>query len=206
MRAEYRLVESYGAAWSDADALHLVGNDLLTSGRYIIERTGIPLTPAEVVDALLDDVVVQLREHIPWRPGVQELLAELQSLGVPSAMVTMSYERFVAPAIEALPAGTFTTVVTGEHVTRGKPHPEPYLEGAARLSLDPTSCIAVEDSITGTTSAIAAGCPTIAVPLHVEVTPREGLVLLDALPPTWAELCNAAASLVTGYGGSRVDA
>lgn len=201
MKAEYRLVESYGGTWTHEDALALVGNDLLVSGRYIIERTGIPLTPVEVVDRLLDDVVAQLREHIPWRPGARELLADLLAEDVPCGMVTMSYQRFVAPVIEALPEETFRAVVTGEVVSEGKPHPEPYLEGAARLGLDPATCIAIEDSVTGSTSSIAAGCPTVVVPLHVAVPKREGAVVLPSLPATWAALRDAVAPVLAGYGG-----
>ena len=193
MKAEYRLIESYGGAWSHEDALQLVGNDLLDSGRYIIERTGIPLSPEEVVERLLDDVVAQLRDHIPWRPGARELLTELAREGVPCGMVTMSYLRFVAPVLEALPEGTFAAVVTGEQVSRGKPHPEPYLEGAARLGVDPEACVAIEDSVTGSTSAIAAGCPTVVVPLHVAVEARPGSTVAGALPDSWAALQDAAA-------------
>lgn len=201
MKAEYRLVEGYGGTWSHQDALELVGNDLLESGRYIIERTGIPLMPAQVVDLLLDDVVSQLREHIPWRPGARDLLADLAREGVRCGLVTMSYERFVAPVLEALPVGTFAAVVTGDKVSRGKPHPEPYLEGAAHLGLEPTVCIAIEDSVTGSISAIAAGCATVIVPLHVAVDERPGSAVLAALPTSWSALRAAAEQTTARYGG-----
>lgn len=206
IKAEYRLIEAHGATWTHEDALALVGNDLLESGRYIIERTGIPLTAAEVVDALIDDVVVQLQGHIPWRAGARELLADVRDTGIPCAMVTMSYARFIAPVIDALPTDTFAAIVTGEFVSHGKPHPEPYLEGASRLGLAPSSCIAIEDSVTGSTSAIEAGCPTIVVPSHVAVPSRTGAVVLDALPLTWAALREAASRATPRYGGTRVDA
>lgn len=201
MKAEYRLVESYGGTWSHEEALELVGNDLLESGRYIVARTGIPLTAAEVVDRLLDDVVAQVRDHIPWRPGARSLLRALAEAQIPCGMVTMSYERFVAPVLEALPEGTFAAVVTGEQVTRGKPHPDPYREGAARLGLEPAACIAIEDSVTGSSSAIAAGCPTVVVPLHVAVPDRAGAVVLPALPTTWEALRDAVQPALARYGG-----
>jgi sugar-phosphatase len=53
--------------------------------------------------------------------------------------------------------------VYGEDVPRGKPAPDPYLTGAARLGVPPTSCLAVEDSPHGIASAKAAGCTVIAV-------------------------------------------
>jgi HAD superfamily hydrolase (TIGR01509 family) len=178
---EYALVESFGARWSQAHALALVGNDLLDSGRYIVEHTGIPLTPAEVVDRLLDGVVVHLRREVPWRPGAVELLADLRSAGVPCGLVTMSYQRFVAPALAALPEGTFDCVVTGEQVPRGKPHPDPYLRAAGLLGVPPEDCVAVEDSNTGAASAGAAGCRVVVVPNHVEVPPAEGRTLVSSL-------------------------
>lgn len=172
---EFRLVESFGATWSRELALELVGNDLLESGRVIIARTGIPLTPAEVVERLLDGVVRHMAAAVPWRPGARELLASLRASGTPCGLVTMSYQRFVAPALAALPADTFACVVTGETVTHGKPHPEPYLRGAELLGLAPGDCVAVEDSTPGVRSALAAGCRVLVVPNHVEVAPRPGL-------------------------------
>ena len=52
---------------------------------------------------------------------------------MPCALVTMSYQRFVAPILAVLPPASFQVVVTGDQVTRGKPHLEPYLS-AARLT------------------------------------------------------------------------
>lgn len=172
---EFALVESFGARWSHEDALELVGNDLLASGRSIVARTGIPLTAAEVVDRLLDGVVRHMATAVPWRPGARELLAALRLHGVPCGLVTMSYTRLVAPVLAALPEGTFACVVTGDAVTRGKPHPEPYVTGARLLGLDPRDCVAIEDSNTGVASALAAGCRTLAVQNHVVVEDRPGL-------------------------------
>jgi HAD superfamily hydrolase (TIGR01509 family) len=178
---EYALVESFGATWSEEHALALVGNDLLDSGRYIVEHTGIPLTPAEVVDRLLDGVLVHLQRDVPWRPGARELLADLRAHDVPCGLVTMSYERFVAPALAALPDGTFDCVVTGEHVPRGKPHPDPYLRAARLLGVPADECVAVEDSNTGAASAGAAGCRVVVVPNHVPVPPAAGRTLVPSL-------------------------
>jgi len=96
-------------------------------------------------------------------------------------------------------------VVTGEKVSRGKPHPEPYLEGAAQLERDPADCIAIEDSVTGSTSALAAGCPTVVVPLHVAVDERPGSAVVGALPTSWAALRETAEQTTARYRGSRVN-
>ena len=148
---EFALAERHGATWSTEHALNLVGNDLLTSGRYIREHMGLELSPEEIVEELLDGVVARVREAVPWRPGARELLETLAAAGVPCALVTMSWTRFVEPILEQLPAGTFAAVVTGDVVSRGKPDPEPYLVAADRLGVDPLDCLAVEDSPPGAT-------------------------------------------------------
>ena len=130
---EYALVAEHGGTWSREHALNLVGNDLLVSGAYIREHGGVDLEPAEIVERLLDGVVERIVEQVPWRPGAVELLAHLRGSGIPCGLVTMSYERFVAPVLAALPEETFTAVVTGDAVTAGKPHAEPYLTAAALL-------------------------------------------------------------------------
>ena len=148
---------------------------------------GLDLTPEEIVEELLDGVVASVRESVPWRPGARELLEELHELGVPCALVTMSYERLVAPILAHLPEGTFDVVITGDRVTHGKPHPEPYLTAAGALGRDAAECVAIEDSATGATSAETAGCAVLVVQNHVAVPPGPRRVFRDSL----AELTSA---------------
>ena len=139
--SECGLAEKYGGTWSEEHALNLVGNDLLESGLYIREHMGIDREPAEIVEELLDGVIAQIEVAVPWRPGAVDLLADLRARGVPCALVTMSYRRFVEPVLDALPAGTFAAVVTGDAVARGKPYPDPYLKAARLLGADPAACL-----------------------------------------------------------------
>jgi HAD superfamily hydrolase (TIGR01509 family) len=167
--AEFAMADKYGATWSEPHALRLVGNDLVDSGRYIKEVMGLDLTPGEIVEELLDGVVTQVEEAVPWRPGAVELLTSLVEAGVRCGLVTMSYQRFVAPILAHLPPETFRVVVTGEQVEHGKPHPEPYLTAAAALGVPPQECVAIEDSNTGAKSAEQAGCLVLVVENHVPV-------------------------------------
>jgi HAD superfamily hydrolase (TIGR01509 family) len=181
IESEYDVVHKHGGAWSREHALSLVGNDLLESGRYIREHGGIDLEPAQIVEELLDRVVAKVEDQVPWRPGAVDLLADLRADGVSCAMVTMSYRRFVAPVLAALPADTFEIVVTGDAVSQGKPHPEPYQKAAALLGVDPAATLAIEDSNTGARSAEAAGCTVLVVPNHVPVLPGDRRVFAESL-------------------------
>jgi HAD superfamily hydrolase (TIGR01509 family) len=181
MRCEEGLAEKYGGTWSEEHSLNLVGNDLLDSGRYIREHMGIDLEPAEIVEELLDGVIEMIRLEVPWRPGARELLADLGRSGVPCALVTMSYLRFVEPMLDVLPSGTFDAVVTGDAVERGKPYPDPYLKAARLLGVDPTTCLAIEDSNTGAKSAESAGCTVLCVPNHVPILEGPGRLFAESL-------------------------
>lgn len=181
IEVEFALVQAHGGSWSMEHALNLVGNDLLVSGAYIREHGGVDLPAEEIVDLLLDGVVARVAESVPWRPGAVALLERLREAGTPCGLVTMSYQRFVAPVLAALPPGTFDTVVTGDEVTVGKPHPEPYLTAAAALGVRPEDCVAIEDSNTGTKSAVAAGCTVLVVPNHVPVLEGERRIFRESL-------------------------
>ena len=181
IETEFELVEKHGGTWSTEHALNLVGNDLIESGRYIREHAGIDVEPADIVEELLDGVVARVKERVPWQPGAVELLADLRANGVRCALVTMSYRRFVAPILAALPEYTFEVIVTGDAVSRGKPHPEPYQKAAAVLGVDPRNTLAIEDSNTGARSAVAAGCTVLVVPNHVPVLPGERRIFRTSL-------------------------
>lgn len=179
--AEYAMAERHGGTWSEEHALNLVGNNLIDSGHYIREHMGIDLSAEDIVEELLDDVVERVQGALEWRPGARELLTAVRAAGVPCALVTMSYLRFAEPIVEMLPAGTFDAVVTGDLVSEGKPHPEPYLRAAELLGLPPQVCAALEDSDTGARSAVAAGCQVYVIPHHVPVPSGPGRTMVDSL-------------------------
>lgn len=54
-------------------------------------------------------------------------------------------------------------LVTSDDVTHGKPHPEPYLKGAAQLGFNPADCLVIEDAPAGIESARAAGMKVIGI-------------------------------------------
>lgn len=130
---------------------------------WLSERTVAPPTFERFRDATRR----YFREHVRMEPmpGIAALLGALVAAGVPRAIASTASSRWVHSAVHELGLGpTFTAIVTGDQVERGKPAPDVYLEAARRLGLEPARCVAVEDSGPGIASARAAGMKAIAIP------------------------------------------
>lgn len=181
MEAEYALVAEHGGRWSEEHAHAVVGNPLLVTAEYMRRHAGLDLPPLQIVHRLQDHVIEQVTRVAHWRPGARELLAELVSAGVPCALVTMSWEPLAQAVVQQLPPGSFAAVVTGDQVTEGKPHPEPYTTAMRLLDVQPHRSVAIEDSLTGLRSAEAAGAVAVGVPHLVPIPPAPGRILLNGL-------------------------
>ncbi|MCS5719399.1 HAD family phosphatase [Herbiconiux sp. CPCC 205763] len=162
MRAQEELVESYGGTWTHEAAMTLVGSGLDRSAR-IMQEFGVEMPADEIIQLLSTKVMEQISEHVPWRPGALELLTALHERGVPQALVTMSIGRMARHVAGFVPADVFATVVSADVVTQSKPHPEAYLTAAQTLGVDIAHTVAIEDSVTGVTSAVASGAAVIGV-------------------------------------------
>lgn len=180
MRAEEELVASYNGTWTTEAALSVVGSDLWDAAR-VFQAHGVDLPADEIVDRLTTQVLDQVTETVPWRPGARELLRELKEAGIPCALVTMSLRRMADRFVDAIGFEAFDVVIGGDDIENGKPHPDPYLRGAELLGVSAADCIAIEDSRTGLASALASGAVTLGVPAHLPIPESEGYTLWPTL-------------------------
>lgn len=121
------------------------------------------LVPSEGVEAArarIDALEVADVEGVTALPGVPEFLAALPE---GRWAVVTSGNRAVAKARLRAAGLRAPVLVTADDVRHGKPDPEPYLLGAARLGVEPARCLVVEDAPAGLAAARAAGMSTIAV-------------------------------------------
>lgn len=202
--AEIELVESHGGTWTHEQAMGLVGQALENSAA-ILQKAGVGLPIRGIVDFLAERVIERIRVDVPWRPGAQELLHDLWESGVRCALVTMSEGPLAAEIAGALPHPYFEFMVTGDMVDNGKPHPEPYLMAVELMretdpALDVINCVALEDSVPGVASAMAAGVATIAIPHAVPLPAHEG----RATWPTLSGRTTADLRVELGHHAQRV--
>ena len=180
MSAETALVESFGGEWSHDDAIGLVGQGLWHSAR-ILQARGVQLSEDEIINTLTDRVKELVQIEVPWRPGALELLRASHELGTPMALVTMSLRSLAELVAENIGFDAFAAIVSGDDVQHSKPHPEPYLTGAALLGVSAKDCVAFEDSGPGLASAVASGAVSIGVPHMVSLEPGPTHTIWDSL-------------------------
>lgn len=96
--------------------------------------------------------------------GLLPFLDELQAGGVRLAVASaapLANRDFVLDGLSL--RARFQVIAGAEHVRRGKPAPDIFLEAARLLGVAPEDCIAFEDAVKGVEAAVAAGMPCAAV-------------------------------------------
>lgn len=179
------LAEHLGGTLSAATREDLVGSSLRRSVSTVRAEVGLDPADDAAVDAdgrwLLERTKVLFADDLPWRPGAREALAAVRDSGLATALVTSTYRELTDVALDTIGRGFFDVTVCGDEVAATKPDPAPYARAAELLGVDPTTCVAVEDSPTGTRSAVAAGATVLVVPSEVAVPAGERRVLRESL-------------------------
>ncbi|MFF5131715.1 HAD family hydrolase [Streptomyces syringium] len=159
----------------------VVGGPMTRSASFLIQATGAKIAVTELTVLLNMRFSEMIGQGVPLMPGARRLLAELAAHGVPTALVSASHRHIIDRVLLTLGAENFALTVAGDEIARTKPHPDPYLEAAARLGVDPARCAVIEDTMTGVTAAEAAGCRVLAVPSVAPIPPAEGRTVVGSL-------------------------
>ncbi|EJT49331.1 glycerol-1-phosphatase [Trichosporon asahii var. asahii CBS 8904] len=113
-------------------------------------------------------------------PGVKDILESLNTAPEPCwSIVTSARYKYASAALPTAAVPPHHHLVTANDVQNGKPNPEPYLKGAAKLGVDTKNCVVVEDAPSGIKAGVAAGAHVLAVCTSF---PRE---MLEGLGAEW---------------------
>lgn len=206
---EGSLVEHLGGTWGREHQARCIGGTVDATCRYIVELTGTSWTVAEVQAEVMRRMAEHFSTELPVHEAALELVDAVRARGVRTALVTSSFRVLVDAALDRLGAHRFDAVVTGDEVSRGKPHPEPYLTACARLGVAPERSVVVEDALHGVNAAEAAGCTVVAVPSVAPIQPTAGRHVVDrigAIDPDWlVGLTEGPGRLLGGDGVQHVE-
>jgi N-acetyl-D-muramate 6-phosphate phosphatase len=114
-------------------------------------------------DEYLDVYAARMTRLTRVFDAIEPVLAALDARQVPWGIVTNKHTRFAEPVVAAAGLATRSRVlICGDTTARAKPHPDPLLEAARRLGVDPTRCLYVGDDLRDVQAGHAAGMVTVA--------------------------------------------
>ena len=101
----------------------------------------------------------------PIRDGVESLFSQAHAAGVPIAVASSSPTSWVGGHLDRLGLdGMVRALRTRDDVEHAKPWPDVFLAAADALGLEPSVCLAIEDSAAGAQAAKTAGMSCIVCP------------------------------------------
>jgi HAD superfamily hydrolase (TIGR01509 family) len=162
--AKQEVTRAHGGRWVEGAERAMMGMSAPEWTVYMRDELRVPLAPDEINELVIERLRELFRTQLPLIPGAVDAVracAERWPVGLASS----SNREIIDLVLPLMGLDTvFAVVVSSEEVARGKPAPDVYLEVARGLDVDPSRCVAIEDSSNGIRSAVAAGLRVIAVP------------------------------------------
>uniref|UniRef100_A0A2P2M3U9 Uncharacterized protein MANES_16G020800 n=1 Tax=Rhizophora mucronata TaxID=61149 RepID=A0A2P2M3U9_RHIMU len=182
----------YGKQWDERKANKIVGKTPLEAAAALVEDYGL----ACGADEFLTEITPMFSDqwcNIKLCPGANRLIKHLSLHNVPMALASNSQRTSIESKISYHQGWkkSFSAIIAGDEVVAPKPSPEIFLEAAKRLSLEPSDCLVIEDSLPGVLGGKAAGMGVVAVPSlpkqsHLYMAADEVInSLLDFQPKRW---------------------
>ena len=126
--------------------------------------------------------------ELELRPGIRQVISEVQARGLKLAIATSSGRNWVEDLLGKHDLlRLFPVRATQDDVRRVKPDPELYSLAVEQLGVRPEEALALEDSLNGATAAIAAGVPVVVITNDITES--------QPFPPHWPRLADFAGGL-----------
>ncbi|EOC0207837.1 hexitol phosphatase HxpB [Cronobacter dublinensis] len=120
---------------------------------------------AEVTQRIITRAITLVEEKRPLLPGVADAIALCKAQGLKVGLASASPLHMLERVLTLFGLReSFDALASAEHLPYSKPHPQVYLDAAAKLGVDPLCCVTLEDSVNGMVASKAARMRSIVVP------------------------------------------
>ncbi|CCJ84209.1 hexitol phosphatase HxpB [Cronobacter dublinensis] len=120
---------------------------------------------AEVTQRIITRAMTLVEEKRPLLPGVADAIALCKAQGLKVGLASASPLHMLERVLTLFGLReSFDALASAEHLPYSKPHPQVYLDAAAKLGVDPLCCVTLEDSVNGMVATKAARMRSIVVP------------------------------------------
>ena len=163
--AEEEMFTGRGLAYTDEVREQIIGLRLDEFMHKLITMFNL----TESADVLMADLIGRMLKRIPTevekQPGAQEIVEYVISQDIPTAIASSSPMAIIDAIVTAQGWDmAFPQRFSADDDAKGKPAPDVYIRAVQTLGFEPSECLALEDSPTGSRAAVGAGMTCYAVP------------------------------------------
>lgn len=167
------LLQQYGVSLSEAQYHAATGLRTPEWIDYWFSQYGVDKQHSPTAAAFIEKTALELiEEKGSPMPGVSYIMDFFKQRHFRIGLASSSPMRLIQMVVKKLNIGNYLNAITSaEKLPFGKPHPQVFLDCAALLQVNPSSCICFEDSFNGMIAAKAARMKCVIVPapqLHDE--------------------------------------
>jgi HAD superfamily hydrolase (TIGR01509 family) len=145
--------------------VHIPGEATSETWSRLKERHELPPAIYVLTERKRKAALTALQTELTALPGVVHIIDELHENGVKMAVASSAQKERLEYILKGLKLWSyFAAVVSANDVKNVKPAPDAYIVAAEKLQVAPENCIVIEDTMSGITSAKAAGMKAVAVP------------------------------------------
>ena len=181
MRADVEILNRAGIKITEAEAhRRFVGTTFQAMIEALEKEHGLKL-PANLSDLKNARMNDMYRTELKLVRGVRDALEDIRNMGLSMSIASNGPKDRVKLALQLTGLLPYfkTAIVTYEDVPQGKPAPDMFLLAAKNAGTKADNCLVVEDSVTGVTAAVDAGCWTLGFTGTYEDEVRHGIKLKD---------------------------
>ena len=157
------ILNERGVRFERSEVEAMVGLTDAAAYALLAGRPGLPAFP-DFLDEFERRRDARFEAELRPFPDAWESVRTLAAEGIPMAVATNATRELLELSLGITGLGRyFDTTVARTDVVNGKPAPDVYLEAASRLGVEPSRCMAIEDTSTGAQAAAAAGMRVVTV-------------------------------------------
>ena len=120
-----RVVSPFGLTITDDVYQRMLGRRTVESAQLVLDALPLPLSPAELVERKTAEYLASLDGGVPAMPGLWELLARIDELGLPWAVATSTPRPVAEIVLGKLGVqDRYAALAAGDEVAHGKPAPD----------------------------------------------------------------------------------
>ena len=161
-----KVLQDYNVQYSEDEfCMAFAGKPTLEAANVIVNTHKLKVSPSQLAEQKHQVFAAVSQQALPrLLPGASEILEWCKQQGLKLALVTGSAKAEAHSILNGHQLYNFFDVIfTRDDVVAPKPHPEPYLSAISALNSNACEGVAIEDTVTGSTSAVEAGLSTIVV-------------------------------------------